>query len=207
MQAALEGKNDEGFQKPSNVNAIQIDAFGGGLPCPGYPVRSEYFVKGTEPTKDCAVEKKLNGQDYYVFVEFDPVSTDGVNRWQKGIDAWEAGQGDPKYHPPGELLSQPNQNPDDIGVSVTSPGDHNQVDYHFETKATISTGRKITKVEFYVDDTLKDSTNSSDSNAKFDFTFASANQGKHKLRVKAYNEAGKLGEKEITVSVGVPWTD
>ncbi len=207
MQAALEGKKDEGFQKPDNVNAIQVDAFGGGLPCPGYPVRSEYFVKGTEPTKDCAVEKKLNGQDYYVFTEFDPVSTDGVNRWQQGIDAWEAGQGDSKYHPPGELLNQPNQNPDDISVSVTSPGDHNQVDYSFETKATISTGRKITKVEFYVDETLKDSTNSSDSSAKFNFTFASANQGKHKLRVKAYNEAGKLGEKEITVSVGVPWTD
>ena len=103
------------------------------------------------------------------------------------------------------MLSQPNQNPDDIGVSVTAPGDHSKVDYKFETKATISTGRKITKVEFYVDDKLQDSTNSSDSNANF--TFESATQGKHKLRVKAFNEAGKQGEKEITVSVGVPWSD
>jgi len=207
MQAALEGKGDEYFQKPDSVNAIQIDAFGGGLPCPGYPVRSEYFIKGTEPTKDCAVEKKLNGQDYYVFQEFDPVSTDGVNRWQAGIDAWEAGQADSKYRPPAELLSKPNQNPDDISISIKSPGDRNQVDFSFETQAAISTGRKITKVEFYIDGTLKDSTNSSDSSAKFNFTFASASSGKHKIKVKGYNEAGKNAEQEITVSVGQPWTD
>ncbi len=207
MQAALSGKGDEGFQKPDNVNAIQVDAFGGGLPCPGYPVRSEYFIKGTEPTKDCAVEKKMNGQDYYVFQEFDPVSGDGVNRWQQGINAWEASQGDSKYHPPAELLNQPNQNPDDISVHIDSPGDHNQVDYSFDTQATVSTGRKITKAEFYIDGTLKDSTDSSDSSVKFHFTFSSASSGKHKIKVKAYNEAGKSADSEITVSVGQPWTD
>ncbi|MBI3341741.1 penicillin-binding protein, partial [Candidatus Curtissbacteria bacterium] len=59
MQTALEGKSAETFGKPDNVNAVEIDALGGGLPCRDLPKRSEYFIKGTEPTRDCTVEKTL----------------------------------------------------------------------------------------------------------------------------------------------------
>lgn len=204
---ALNGKGSEGFGKPDGVTAIEIDAFGGGLPCRDFPKRSEYFVKGTEPVSDCLVQKTLDGKEYFVFVEFDPVSTDGKNRWQEGIDAWAKTQGDPKYQPPSELLKEPTNNPDDIKVSINSPGDHSEVGLSFDIEGKIETGRKVTKVEFFVDESLKDTKNSDEKNPKFSFTFSEANKGKHKLKIKARNEAGKEADKEITVSVGQPWVD
>jgi len=206
MTTALEGKGSEGFEKPDNVIALEIDALGGGLPCRDYPKRSEYFIKGTEPTKDCLVEKTLDGNEYYVFAEFDPVSTDGKNRWQEGIDAWAQTQSDSKYRPPKELLNEPNSNPDDIKINIKKPSDHDQVDLSFETEVEVQTGRKVTKVEFYIDGSIKD-TKTGDAPYKFNFTFAEANKGKHRIKAKAFNEAGKDTEQEITVSVGQPWSD
>ncbi|HVZ12648.1 MAG TPA: penicillin-binding transpeptidase domain-containing protein, partial [Patescibacteria group bacterium] len=123
MAAVLKGKKDEQPQVPPNVSAVQIDSFSGGLPRDGQPTRTEYFVKGTEPTTPAAIYKKLkisshqdgklangdeiahgdyNAKDYIVFEESDPVSTDGKNRWQEAIDAWveQNHKDDPLYHPP-----------------------------------------------------------------------------------------------------------
>nr|MBI5455558.1 penicillin-binding protein [Candidatus Levybacteria bacterium] len=43
MSFVLKDKKDEPPQKPDNVIAVQIDAYGGGLPISGRPTRSEYF--------------------------------------------------------------------------------------------------------------------------------------------------------------------
>ena len=125
MRFALKGKSDEIPRKPDNVVALQIDSLGGGLPVSGQSTRSEYFIKGTEPTGQGAIYQKVklskhqsgklanqseidagdyDTKDYIVFHEEDPVSTDGKNRWQEGISAWLSGQypGDDKYHPPTE---------------------------------------------------------------------------------------------------------
>ena len=105
MTAILKGKPDEAPVKPDNVVAMQVDSFVGGLPHGGMGTRSEYFVKGTEPTSESPVYKAKDGKNYFVFKESDPVSTDGVNRWQQGIDAWieQNHKGEDTYHPPDEL--------------------------------------------------------------------------------------------------------
>jgi len=126
IMAALKGKGNEEFKKPDNVVAMEIDAYGGGLPVDGQPKRTEYFIKGTEPTgsskiyKEIKVSKSDNNKlasdseiakgeydtkKFIVFEENDPVSSDGVNRWQEGIDAWvkETFAADkPEYYPPKE---------------------------------------------------------------------------------------------------------
>lgn len=106
MTAVLKGKKDEAPQKPDSVVAVQVDALGGGMPTSGKPTRSEYFVKGTEPTSESAVYRKKDDKIYYVFRESDPVSTDGTNRWQIGIDAWieQYHKDDPLYHPDGSVV-------------------------------------------------------------------------------------------------------
>ena len=126
MRVVLKGKGDEPPKKPDNVVAFTIDAFGGGLPVGGQPTRSEYFIKGTEPTGPGPIYQKIklskhqNGKlanqseidmgdydtkDYIVFYEEDPVSADGKNRWQEGVNDWLASQyvGNEKYHPPTEI--------------------------------------------------------------------------------------------------------
>ena len=103
----MKDKADEEFEKPSNVVAMDIDALAGGLPHGGQTTRSEFFIKGTEPTSESPIYKAKDGKNYLVLYENDPVSRDGVNRWQKGIEEWieDAHKGDEMYHPPGELFN------------------------------------------------------------------------------------------------------
>lgn len=207
MTFALSERETEEFEKPENVIALEIDAFGGGLPCREFPKRSEFFIKGTEPTKDCVVQKTLDGQEYYIFLEFDPVSTDGVNRWQDGIDAWASGQGDAKYRPPNELKAEPTQDPDEINVEIKKPSGNSEVDFNFEVEAEVKSISDITKVEFYIDGgSPKNTKSGNNSNVKFNFTFSDSSQGKHKIKIKAFNDAGRDSESEIEISVGEPWS-
>lgn len=108
MSAVLKGKKDESPQKPDGVVAVQVDSLGGGMPTDGRPTRSEYFVKGTEPTSESSIYRKKDGKIYFVFKESDPVSTDGINHWQIGIDAWieQYHKDDPLYHPDGNIVDQ-----------------------------------------------------------------------------------------------------
>ncbi|MBU4099645.1 PBP1A family penicillin-binding protein, partial [Patescibacteria group bacterium] len=55
MSYALKNKPDEQPVKPDNVIALQIDSFAGGLPHGGQGTRSEYFIKGTEPTSESSI--------------------------------------------------------------------------------------------------------------------------------------------------------
>lgn len=123
MASILKDKKDEQFSIPDDVAAMEIDAFGGGLPVDGQPKRTEYFIKGTEPKASSSMYKKIkvskqdsgklantdeishgdyDVKDFIVFTDADPVSTDGKNRWQDAINAWveQNHKDDPKYHPP-----------------------------------------------------------------------------------------------------------
>lgn len=100
---------------PSDVTAMQVDATFGGLPEAGMPTRTDYFIKGTEPTAPSPVYQSFQGKVYYVVREDDPVSTDGTNRWQQGIDQWiqqTHSAADWQWYPPDDLLKQ-------LGVSPT----------------------------------------------------------------------------------------
>ena len=123
----LKGKNDEQPEKPDNVIPLEIDSFSGGLPIDGQGKRTEYFVKGTEPTTLAPIYKKVkiskkggndrlanadeiahgdyDVRDYIVFEEQDPVSTDGKNRWQNAVNEWVETnhKDDAKYHPPTQV--------------------------------------------------------------------------------------------------------
>ncbi len=126
MKAVLSGTKNEEFKVPSNVEAVQIDAFSGGQPIDGQPTRVEYFVKGTQPSSKSPIYKtiKLSKHDggklasdqeverndydtgeFIVFEEEDPLSTDGKNRWQEAIDEWiktKYAADQPQYYPPTE---------------------------------------------------------------------------------------------------------
>ncbi|MCL4416769.1 MAG: penicillin-binding protein [Actinobacteria bacterium] len=128
MLEALKNRPVEDFKKPDNVEAVNIDAMAGGLPYDNRPTRSEYFIKGTEPQTSSPVYKSKDGKKYYVFSEKDPVSTDGKNRWQEGIDQWiaENHKDDEAYHPPSELSSSDssssnNEDPTDTPSPTQEP--------------------------------------------------------------------------------------
>ncbi len=124
MSYVLKNKPDEQPAKPDNVIAMQIDALAGGLPHGGEGTRSEYFIKGTEPTAESTIYRSKDGQNYLVFHEEDPASTDGTNRWQKGISDWlnTEHKDDKMYHPPDDVVNPPAQ-----GSSGSSPTPTSQV--------------------------------------------------------------------------------
>lgn len=121
VREALKTYRDGIMDKPADVVAIEIDALAGGLPKEGRPVRSEYFIKGTEPVSISSIYQKLKisrrqpgklassdeirvgdyeERDYIVWTEDDPVSGDGINRWQGGINNWVKDHPDPMYKVP-----------------------------------------------------------------------------------------------------------
>ncbi len=123
MTRVLKDKSDEQPQVPSNVVSLQIDGFAGGLPHAGQPTRSEYFVKGTEPTSESPVYKEKDGQQYLVLKEDDPVSSDGQNRWQNAINAWvqQNHKDDKLWNPPAELLGGNQPTPAGDATPTTDP--------------------------------------------------------------------------------------
>ncbi len=122
MTMVLKGKNDEQFAVPSNVTAVQVDASAGGQPAFGFSARTEYFVKGTEPTTKSPDYKDKDGKVYIHYHEDDPISTDGKNRWQEGIDQWidQNHKDDEKYHPPGGLFDNVSAEKKDPAVTSVS---------------------------------------------------------------------------------------
>lgn len=122
MLDALEIRNNEEFKKPDGVIAVQVDTLGGGMPTSGKPTRSEYFVKGTEPTSESVIYKKKDDKIYIWLRETDPVSTDGKNLWQEGIDKWieQNHKDDSLYHPPGEITN-PQENNSQSPTPTISP--------------------------------------------------------------------------------------
>lgn len=149
MAFILKGKKDEQFSLPDSVTAMEIDAFGGGLPVDGQAKRTEYFLKGTEPKAPSPIYKKIkvskqdsnklansdeishgdyDVKDFIVFTDSDPISTDGKNRWQDAINAWvdEHFKDDPKYHPPTQTSDRKydnnsNNNPTPTPTSGDTP--------------------------------------------------------------------------------------
>lgn len=123
MSQVIKNKKDESPRKPDNIIAVEVDSLTGGMPYDNRPTRSEFFVKGTEPTSPSSVYKSKDGKTYIVFRESDPVSTDGTNRWQAGIDAWveEKHKDDPAYHPPGEVLNPPKKEEKKIEDATPTP--------------------------------------------------------------------------------------
>lgn len=211
------------MDKPDKVKALTIDAYLGGLPKDGYPTRSEYYIEGSEPKDVSSFYKtlkisKANGKlaneveikngnyeekDYIVITESDPVSADGKNRWQEGIDAWAREQGDGKFHPPTEISDA---SADSVIVSIKSPNDKssNLSLGNIDIKAKITSMNSIKNIKIYLNNTEVRSIdgNNSEINETMDFS-----EGVYELKIKAVNEKDKSGESTIKFGVNKPWDD
>lgn len=215
---ALKGKPNPGFEVPSGIVTASVDSFSGYRSHDGFPSRTEYFIKGAEPKEDtvhlkmkvCKNDGKIanpsdiasgnyDEKEYYVLKESDPTAgLSGINRWQAGIDAWIATQGDTRYHPPTEYCGATNP----VSVDFNSPGDRtSNLGSNFSYQIRADSTSDITLVELYVDGSKKRSFDS----PPFNDTISGLSTGVHKLKAKARDANGKEAEREITIGVGVSW--
>ncbi|NTU73150.1 hypothetical protein HGB07_03185 [Candidatus Roizmanbacteria bacterium] len=220
MVGLLKKYPDGIMDKPDKVKATTVDSFLGGLPVDGRPSRAEYFIEGREPKEISPFYKKLKisknsgklanevevklGQydekDFYVVTESDPVSQDGKNRWQEGIDAWAKEQGDDKWHYPTETS---NASADDIAVSIKAPSDHEKVNSNkINIRVKIVSIAKVKSVKVYLNgsEIMNFDEDKSDIDESRDLS-----DGTYEIKVVAKNEKDKSSESTIHFGVNKDW--
>jgi len=218
IQAALLGKPNVGFIAPAGIVTAEVDQISGFRSHDGYPSRMEYFVKGTEPQDEDPIHTKLKvcrGQDklatlaliargdyeekeYFVFKENDPLSGDGVNHWQQGIDEWLTTQGDSRYHPPSDYCGAT----DEIEVRIEDPAHEVQIDSNeIKVAGKIIANNQINKIEIFINSELRKTI---DNSPKFDKVF-NLDDGVYMIEVKAFDDQGNQGQRGAKIGVNVPW--
>lgn len=206
---------------PENVKAFEIDALTGANKSEyTQQTRAEYFLVGTEPREESVVQKvkfsknqpdKLANKieiargEYeekirYVFMEEDPVSTDGRNRWQEGIDAWADSLGDERFQVPHETSDAHLSGGESVFVSIKQPGDKTRIEGEVEIKARVVAANEIVGVFFEIDGSEKKAVTGEPYS--FIYDFSDAEKGNHTIRVRARDSLGNEAASEVKIAVG-----
>lgn len=213
---ALNGKTPAEFEVPSGITQIGVDQVSGYRAHDGFPSRQEYFVNGTEPGDDpvhvklkiCRSEGKLatpsdiaagnyEEKEFFVFEINDPVSTDGVNRWQSGVDAWINQQSDPRYHPPNDYCGGGNP----VNPEFINPTDRtSDLPNKFTMKMTASSTSSIVQIELEIDGKKVRTF----TGPPYEYE-ANLEDGVHTIRMKAKDEDGNESDRRITIGVNTDW--
>lgn len=218
----LKDQKNEDFNKPDSVYEQEVDSLTGTKTHGDVAKRKEYFLKGVEADNFDTVYKKIkvskttgkianfievatnnyDEKEFVVFAESDPVSQDGKNRWQEGINSWLAGSGDykdGKYHPPTETSAGAE---DKVTVLIKEPKNQTKYDDHdVDLWGEGYSNKEVKKLELYIDGNLKKSIDGSSYHEKVNL-----DTGTHKVKFKAQDSDGRWGESdEVRIGVGVAW--
>ena len=207
IDAALKmGYKAPAWSVPPGVEQVDVDNISGYPMHEGWPNHKEYILKGTLPPlpdpihtklKLCRGQSKLatdalvasndfDEKEYIVLREDDPLSEDGVNRWQEGINAWLASQSDEKYKPPTEYCGSTS----DIFVRLNRPEDQHKYDTEdIEVNIESDSGEGISKLELWIDGALKETINSRTYTGKVKLS-----AGQHEIYAKAFGNGGKTAQ-------------
>ena len=217
MKELVAKREKQDFSIPPGIISLEVDKISGYKAHDGFPARAEYFVQGTESDLDDPIHAKLkvcrngNGlappedviggnydeKEFIKLREDDPISTDGKNRWQEGINWWISQQTDQaKYNPPEGYCREDGG----VGVRFTSPGNQSTVGKSFDVKMETTSLAKITQVELWV--------NGKSTKVWTERPFETRlelEDGLYELKVKATNKDNQSGENNVKIGVNLPW--
>ncbi len=203
---------------PEGVEKVKLDDVSGYVEHDGFPSHDEYVIKGTAPAlpdsihtklKLCRGENKLatdakiasgdfNERESIVLKQMDPVSQDGLNRWQQGIDSWINGQTDDKYKTPTEYCGDTSE----AFVKITHPGNEQKFnETEIQIKVEADSGDGIEKIEVWVDGGLRETVNNRTYDSKINLS-----SGQHEIYAKAISRGGKTAQSN-TVRIGTGGQD
>jgi hypothetical protein len=217
IQWELPKLNKVDFPIPDKIVNMQVDNVSGYAAHDNFPQHGEYFIDGTQPQssdpihlwvkvcKDQAglappadvANSNFNYKEYFNYQEDDPASTDGVNRWQQGIDGWVAMQpNQDQYHPPTNFC----RNDGTVGASFDSPNDHATVGNDFSVSVSTNSLNKITKVEVFANGISKLIMTSRPFNGNIHL-----DDGIYDLSATVTDVNGATFNKDIHIGVNKPW--
>ncbi len=218
---ALKDKTTVSFSPPTDVVQATVDSVSGYPAHDNFVSRSEYFIKGAEPTgtdpihvmlKVCKSDGKLatpsdissgnyDSKEYFIFKEEDPTSgSSGPNRWQEAILNWMNTQVDSKYHPPTEYCGTSNP----LSVEFNGPHDHDTLSVGDKTVSfTANSNSAITQVELKLNGSKICSFNNGSNNYSCSVNFPS--NGIYTLQAIAMDSANHQSDRTIIIGVGQAW--
>ncbi len=217
MLLTLPKRPKQDFPIPDKIVSLEVDRVSGWPAHDGFASRQDYFIDGTQPvgadpihlqakvckdkaglaTPEDITNNNFNTKEFFKFVEDDPVSTDGKNRWQEGIDGWIATQADKdKYFPPTSYCRTDGM----VTVNFDSPSDHQTVSNTFDVVISTSSLKKINEVKLWVNGTESKTW----SERPFE-TSLHLDDGLYTLKVRATDKDGASNEREIKIGVNKPW--
>ena len=213
----LKDKPVEDFFKPDNVVTADVDLVSGYRNHDGFPSRTEYYIRGTEPAGEDPVHKKIkickgegklatlfdiarndyDEKEYFYFKETDLFAKEGeLNRWQKGIDDWLAKQSGEKYHPPKDYCSTI----DRVFVGIDSPPNQSTTGSGFKIKVSPISVNDMVKVEIFINGESEKSM----SSPPYELD-VSLPDGTYTIKAVANDIKGNSGDSEIKIGVNLPW--
>lgn len=214
----LAGKPSLNFEQPAGIVSATVDAVSGFRAHDDFLSRTEYFIKGTEPSEDpvhtklkiCKTDGKLatpsdvaagnyEENEFFVFKEEDPTAkAGGPNKWQEGIINWLNTQPEPKYHPPNDYCGTGNP----VNVEFENPTDRATTTGNFTIKFRADSVSDIVNAELEIDGVKKRSYDA----PPFTYEVSGLADGVHTLRAKARDSAGHESDRMITIGVNSPWS-
>ena len=216
MMAAIDQFGYSEFPKPGNISQVEVDVVSGYPAHDGFASKNEYFINGTVPNgsdpihvkmKTCRNQDKLatpalvssgdyDEKEYFIFVEQDPVSKDGKNRWQEAILNWTFQQEDSRYHPPSDYCDDSGL----ISIRLTSPGNETTVDSKFLVKVDVSTIKDLKEIQIEVNGKRVQTINHKPYEAELKL-----DDGTYFIKAIAFDQDNNRAEAEVKVGVNLPW--
>lgn len=217
MLYELPKREKQDFPIPEKIVSVSVDSVSGYPSHDNFPSRTDYFIDGTQPTNSDPIHTMLkvckgsNGlatpddvatnnydqKEYFSFKEEDPVSKDGQNRWQAGIDQWISQQADKdKYNPPQGYCREGGL----VNVGIDSPAHQSTVGNTFDIKISTHSLKKIIEVKLWIDGAENKTWNESPYE-----TSLTLSNGPHTIKVKATDKDGNSEEREAQIGVNTPW--
>ena len=215
----LKDKTDEKFKVPSNVEKFEVDRLTGGLPFEGFDKRSEWFIKGTEPTAKsdwfqrlevCKIDGRIANEGCKEAGETDEISfvrvTAPYSEWQPAVDAWvkEKYKEDDRFFPPlmqsklefdGDEVS----NKDDVNVQIVGVKDGQNVPLKFRLNVEVSAYNDIKIVRIYMDG---DKVAEDDASPYgYNFELDASKIGSHEFEATVTDDDDNKGSAKIRLNV------
>lgn len=219
--AALEaGYQAPAFEKPDDVEEVEVDAISGYPAHDEFPQKTEYVIRGTLPSlpdpihqlvRVCKGEKDKLATDARIargdyekrevidLRRDDPLSEDGKNRWMEGIQRWIDSQDDTRYDVPTEYCGDE----DEVSVRLERPKDKRSYDEE-EIQVRIRAGSNygIKRIELWVNGSLREEIESDYYDGKI-----MLKAGQHELQAKAVSMDDETAQSsKVRIGTGgEPW--
>ena len=217
MVSEIAKRPKQDFPIPDQIVSVQVDNVSGYPAHDGFPAHVAYFIDGTLPKINDPIHLQLkvckdrsglappadvangnfNTKEYFNFKEDDPVSTDGKNRWQEGINSWISQQSNQDiYNPPTGFC----RNDGTVGANFDSPDDHATVGNNFGVTISTNSLKKIVKVEIAANGATKLTI----TERPFSGTIQ-LNDGTYNLKATVTDIDGATFTKDVNIGVNKPW--